>query len=830
MAATLRGYKQVIPIFIYIFDGKTFKPFKIKHFMLLKSITLNNIRSYNHSKIDLKEGSTLLLGDIGSGKTTILLAIEFALFGLIKGDVSGSTLLRHGKNEGSVELEFSIGKDSISINRRLKRKKDTIAQDSGYILVNNVKTEATPVELKSKILELFGYPQELLNKNTSLIYRYTVYTPQEEMKNILYESREERLDILRKIFNIDKYKRIRENALLYAKELRTNKKILESKVSDFEEKKSLLKEKENIVITKDLEKDSQKQLLESLKKDFEETTSKIKNLEEKIKILNELKSKSMIVDNQLKSKIEEQKRLEKDLNMIMFRINDFQSRLNDLPPIAEDENDIKIKLDDSEAKLSKINNAKQLVEERLNNKRDDLKKFLIEDSVSLTFRKDTIIKKLDFKDDKEKEYEIALKNLENVGLDINTIKLNNNNSHKIINQIKDLSTCPVCLQNVDFNHKINITDRETLLIAANDRKLKESETKKIELESKVRKIRAELEDMHKSELELKEINMKIQTLSELRDNKQKLEAEIKDLEEKKLKLDAMDVNKLIDQISLQRKILNTIGVRKHIEESLKEKQSQKVETENSINKLQEDLKNFRSELEIISEKIKSYADIESQYNSYKKDFELISTKLKDQELNYKLLLKDIQVINDEIKNIKRELELKEKTRQKINYINELNYWLTEEFINLTSIIEKNIMFKVHREFNELFRKWFGLIVEDENLDVSIDEDFAPLIRQNNYDTFIENLSGGEKTAIALAYRLALNKTINDFINTIKTKDIIILDEPTDGFSSEQLDRMRDVFEELHIRQLLIVSHEAKMETYAEHIIKISKQDHVSGAA
>src|SRR3989339_2157849 len=117
-----------------------------------------------------------------------------------------------------------------------------------------------------------------------------------------------------------------------------------------------------------------------------------------------------------------------------------------MPPIIDDEKDIKSKLDDSENKLSKINNAKQLIEERLNSKKDDLKKFVIEDSVSLKYRKDTIIKKLDFKTKRKKEYDIALKNLENIGLDINTAKLNNNNSHRIINQIKDLSTCPVCLQ------------------------------------------------------------------------------------------------------------------------------------------------------------------------------------------------------------------------------------------------------------------------------------------------------------------------------------------------------------------------------------------------
>jgi exonuclease SbcC len=90
-----------------------------------------------------------------------------------------------------------------------------------------------------------------------------------------------------------------------------------------------------------------------------------------------------------------------------------------------------------------------------------------------------------------------------------------------------------------------------------------------------------------------------------------------------------------------------------------------------------------------------------------------------------------------------------------------------------------------------------------------------------------NLSGGEKTSVALAYRLALNKVINDLINNIKTKDIIILDEPTDGFSSEQLDKMRDVLQELDMKQLIMVSHETKMESFVQNIIRINKQEHNS---
>ena len=57
--------------------------------------------------------------------------------------------------------------------------------------------------------------------------------------------------------------------------------------------------------------------------------------------------------------------------------------------------------------------------------------------------------------------------------------------------------------------------------------------------------------------------------------------------------------------------------------------------------------------------------------------------------------------------------------------------------------------------------------------------------------------------------------------------MIILDEPTDGFSSQQMDKIRDVLEQLNTKQIIIVSHESKLESYVEHIIRIEKQHHVS---
>ena len=83
--------------------------------MIIKKVKLENIRSYKSQEVDFENGSTLLSGDIGSGKSTILLAMDFALFGLSKGIITGEALLRHGEKQGSVELNFTIDDKRIKI-------------------------------------------------------------------------------------------------------------------------------------------------------------------------------------------------------------------------------------------------------------------------------------------------------------------------------------------------------------------------------------------------------------------------------------------------------------------------------------------------------------------------------------------------------------------------------------------------------------------------------------------------------------------------------------------------------------------------------------------
>ena len=218
--------------------------------MRLDKIILENIRSYVSEEIIFPRGSILLSGDVGSGKSSVLLALDFALFGLQSGGLTGDSLLRTGANKGFVEVHLALDDNIFVIRRNLKRQKDSVQQESGFIILNGKKEHLSPVELKDRVLSLFQYPKELLTKSKNLIYRYTVYTPQEEMKYILLAEKDHRLEILRRVFGVDRYKRIRDNSRIFLTFLKNYQKGLTANISDLESKTELyqenLKDKNNL--------------------------------------------------------------------------------------------------------------------------------------------------------------------------------------------------------------------------------------------------------------------------------------------------------------------------------------------------------------------------------------------------------------------------------------------------------------------------------------------------------------------------------------------------------------------------------------------------------
>ena len=159
--------------------------------MILEKLKVKNIRSIKDLEVEFPFATILFYGDIGSGKSSVLKAIEFGLFGTM-GDLPSTSLLRRGQNKAEVELTFSLEGNRYTIHRELKKKvksgEETITQPEGWLIENDTKSPYTTTELRTKILELLNYSTSKYKSSAKKcvdIFRYTVYTPQEEIKAIL---------------------------------------------------------------------------------------------------------------------------------------------------------------------------------------------------------------------------------------------------------------------------------------------------------------------------------------------------------------------------------------------------------------------------------------------------------------------------------------------------------------------------------------------------------------------------------------------------------------------------------------------------------------------
>ncbi len=678
--------------------------------MILKKIVLDNIRSYKHSEVYFKKGLTLLSGDVGSGKTSVLLAIEFAFFGLQPGQ-RGSSLLREGEEEGKVCLTFSIEDKEIIITRELLRKKK-ISQGSCLISINGLEQELSVTELKMKVLQLFGYPTEFL-KRQNLLYKFTIYTPQEEMKQIILQDPLFRMNTLRSIFGIDKYKQIIENSHLLLAKLREEKRLKQGELIGLEEDKRDLGVKQKEAVLKEV-------LYESKKRELS-----LKKIE-----LQKIKEEKEILEEKIKEKISTNQEIEKIKIIASNKLDLFSSNKK---TILKLDSDVKEKEEESSVLLKIPEIEKEIF---------SLKK-------------------------KKEETNIRLSELNS---NINSLEMKNEDSERLTKNMSNLQNCPTCLQDVDAVYRANILNKAYNERTENNKLITLFLGEKKELSNKIISLNEELESYS-----VKLNNLKI------------LEIEFGRIDEKKKRLELL-------------------------------------ESEN--NSLEKNLNLLKDHLEGLEKEIFKLRGFDSIFEIKKQELEITSQIERKMEMEVVGIKKELEFFFGRIKELEIKIAKSEDIKEQVDNLIKIENWLTDSFIPLIISIERNVMVKIRWDFSNLFSDWFSLLVSDY-FEASIDSEFSPMIEQKDYQIDYAYLSGGERTAVAFAYRLALTQVLNSLMSSLKTKNILILDEPTEGFSERQLDRLRDIFQAVNVEQLIIVSHEQKIGDFVEHIIRFRKKEKVT---
>jgi len=255
-------------------------------------------------------------------------------------------------------------------------------------------------------------------------------------------------------------------------------------------------------------------------------------------------------------------------------------------------------------------------------------------------------------------------------------------------------------------------------------------------------------------------------------------------------------------------------------EKLKDKKQKEFDdAEKKIKKFSDELKNIENQIKSFDTLDKQITEKQYEVEAFGDDITKILTKIATTETQQKNEKEKIKECKQKIAETKK---WKYEHQRYRNYYD----WIREFFIRTVEEIEKQVLDSIRQRFNETYQRWYSILIEDPTKETRIDEDFTPIIEQDGYEQDVNFLSGGEKTSIALAYRLTLNSLMRKETEGMKS-NLLILDEPTDGFSKTQLAKVRDVLRELNSEQIILVSHEHELENYVDNIFQVTKDTGLS---
>jgi len=355
---------------------------------MITEIRLKNFRSHLDSHLKFSPGTNALVGILGSGKSSVMNALCFALFGTFP-DLQTKRIKLDDiimnkpfvKDRAEVEVSFVIDGKRYSVVRIIERGKGTVyseIREDGKLL------EAPNSQRVTKLVE------KILKVNYELFSK-AIYSEQNALDYFLTLPRGERMRRIDSLLMIDKFEKARASTVTVRNRLMERKLGKQSIVDqiDVEELKKSL----NSVSTE----------LKKLEKERESISAEIKSLtERKVKVekrleelegLNKLLTSLREEEKSLKSAIEENEKV-----------------LSEIKTLLKER-----KLEELKEEFEKIKKKLESLEEELTKKRDELE--------SLTRLNSEIKTKLEIlKEEKLKELEEKKKKKEDSKKDLEEIK------------------------------------------------------------------------------------------------------------------------------------------------------------------------------------------------------------------------------------------------------------------------------------------------------------------------------------------------------------------------------------------------------------------------
>ena len=777
--------------------------------MIIKSIKLRNFKSHSNTKIDFERGISIIVGENGAGKTSILEAISFVLFKDFTGGIDD--LIRRGSGELEVELEFTHDRGEYKVCRKKRKnippESRLYAKSDGFLIIQEGDRNVTE-EIRN-ILQM-----------DDALFMNAVYIRQGEIAKLLDAIPSKRKEIIGKLLGIDalqrawnvmpeiisdyKDKKIRIDGELERKKgveegLEHKKKELDAKRADkggIERNIGAREEDARRLKGENEEYDKKREV-------FLQFTEKLKHRRE---ILGHKQRRVREVENQLKDINESEgeiKKLEPVIGLLPV-IQKFTDMNKGLDRIEKNMMDSGEKIKRLDGEISGIlGNASSLL------------KCEVRDIAHL---EEVIMLK---KEDAGKELERTEKNLTEKKDAASDLNARNKNLDKAICELKKAAgRCPVCDAELTEERRIELLNGYELEKTQNDLQIRKLRSEVDELESKRTGLSDTAHSVDKIPVDLLE--------SKLRDKSSETEA-VKECLEKAGKIKEEINNLKVDFIlpgeymeekldSLQRsrdRYNELLGVIKN-----------KDNLSGELSDLGGDISGISKEIEELTKNINEIRYSEESHSKIKNLLEESLEELNSLVRKMAGLDKEIEILAGDTEDMKKELgELK---------LKEIELKKLEGFISflhgLRGLFDKDGLQKELRVRSKpMIEKFTRDIFGGFNMgcqDISIGDEYDITMYYPDGEKSIDMISGGEKIAASLALRLGIAKVLSG-----GRSELMILDEPTIHLDEirrrELIDIIRKIPGAEYFPQIIIVTHDEDFENAADSILRVRKENGIS---
>jgi len=759
---------------------------------MITKVKLKNWRSHEDTEINFSDGTNCFVGPMGSGKTSIMDAICFGLFGTFlqlqqkKIKLEDVIMKKPAKKDKSqVEVFFDINGTEWSVKRSIEKGRSTAELRKNEELVEGPQTTKVTNEIESAL------------KMDYDLFTRAVYSEQNQLDMFLTIPKGQRMRKIDELLSIDKFEKARSSVKSLINRSLTVANEKEKIVQNLSMDESLNKIdflKKEIFDLREKEEKMRKQLEDVIKRknNAERDVSNLKEQQKRLQTIEEDTKKFNALLEVVEADIEKLKEdlvefAEKTIEELENENEKIDEEINILDSNLEQE---KINLDNLKESFAEENAKINLIEtERVPN----LQKYAEELEDITNKLKNRPLKKL------EREL-----NSNNKDLEKNQIKIQKSLAKisEIEESIHNLSlagsTCPICGAKLTEKKKKSLVSKRKEQI---EKLKKEANT----IKPMIKKVQASIARLQE---EIKDSEIIQKRFEEIKDSEKELKILSDDLKKLKSKTKVFDNQKKMFEknINLIEEKLKSL---KENQEKIKQALSKGKEVDEKLEKSKYYKRNL-AELSMEKEKFSSFSPsvlerVEQEYQSLLG----LESEVKANFNNLAVIKEDKQKLLDEIENKRKILENYKNDIRKIEAISEQLKFLENGLLATQEQLRKDFVLAVNQAMQSI---WIELYPYRDiySIRLGIEEgDYVLQLQDSTGWVPADGVaSGGERSMACLTLRIAFSLVLAPQLKWL------VLDEPTHNLDNKAVEELANILRDKisnFVEQVFLITHDPSLE-------------------